>query len=330
MRAHGEVDEQAVGLVVTELPQPSVDFGCDEPNRTPEAELRSLATPDPSRLVPPVRPHAQLYYIGPRTPKEDRMKTHDAPHPEGHACWFDLMTRDPAQVEDFYRAVFGWTLEDQGEDYGHYRMAYAGGRATAGIGGMPEGAAYPPGWTVHFAVDDVEERTEAARGLGADVMVDSGEVPGMGRFSILQDPTGATFALWEAGGHIGAEIAQAHGAMTWCEVNTPDAAAAKAFYTALLGASAELMEGAGTTYYSLHKGDTAVGGILQMTEEWQGIPPHWMPYFQVDDADAAVAAAKAAGGKVGHGPFDTPFGRIAVINDPAGAVLSVLRPPPTT
>lgn len=255
------------------------------------------------------------------------MKTHDAPHPEGHPCWFDLMTRDPAQVEDFYRAVFGWTLEDQGEDYGHYRMAYADGRAAAGIGGMPEGAAYPPGWTVHFAVDDIEERTARARELGADVMVEADEVPGMGRFSILQDPAGATFALWEAGDHIGAEVAQAHGAMAWCEVNTPDAEVAKAFYSALLDATAERMKGTGTTYYSLKQGDAAVGGILQMNENWKGIPPHWMPYFQVEDADAAVEAASAAGGKVGVAPFDTPFGRISVLNDPAGAVFSVLQPP---
>lgn len=256
------------------------------------------------------------------------MKSHDAPRPEGHPCWFDLMTRDPARVEDFYRAVFGWTLEDQGEDYDHYRMAYADGRAAAGIGTIPDDAVYPPAWTVHFAVDDVDERTAAARELGAEIALDVREIPKMGRFSILQDPTGATFALWEAGGHIGAQVAQAHGAMTWCEVNTHDAEAAKAFYTALLSATAEPMEGTGTTYYSLMKGGAAVGGILQMTKEWAGIPPHWMPYFQADDADDAVAAAGEAGGKVGVAPFDTPFGRISVINDPAGAVFSVLQPLP--
>lgn len=255
------------------------------------------------------------------------MKTYDAPRPEGHPCWFDLMTPDPAEVEGFYRAVFGWALEDQGEDYNHYRFAYAEERAAAGIGTIPSGTEYPLAWTVHYAVDDVEERTQRARELGADVLNDVAEVPEHGRFSILRDPTGAVFALWEAGDHIGAEIAQAHGAMAWCEVNTPDAEAAKAFYTALLGATAEPMEGTGTTYYSLMKGDTAVGGILQMTEEWQGIPPHWMPYFQVENADAAVEAANTTGGTVGHGPFDTPFGRIAVFNDPAGAVLSVLQPP---
>lgn len=266
-------------------------------------------------------------YSGLGTPEGGPMKAHDTARPEGHPCWFDLMTRDPAEVEPFYRAVFGWSIEDQGPDYNHYRFAYAQGRAAAGIGTIPEGAEFPPAWTVHFAADDVAERTDAARQIGAAVLNELQEVPEHGRFAILQDPTGAVFALWEAADHIGAEVSQAHGAMVWCEVATPDAESAKAFYSALFGAVAEPMEGTGTTYYSLMKGDTAVGGILQMTEEWAGVPPHWMAYFQVNDTDVAVAAAQEAGGQVRVAPFDTPFGRISVLEDPAGAVFSILQPP---
>jgi predicted enzyme related to lactoylglutathione lyase len=60
-----------------------------------------------------------------------------------------------------------------------------------------------------------------------------------------------------------------------------------------------------------------------MTEEWEGVPPHWMTYFAVDDTDATCAAILDAGGAVGIEPFDTALGRVAVVNDPQGAVFMV-------
>jgi predicted enzyme related to lactoylglutathione lyase len=50
------------------------------------------------------------------------------------------------------------------------------------------------------------------------------------------------------------------------------------------------------------------GGILEMSEEWGGTPPHWIVYFAVDDAEDAAARVRALGGLVHHGPFDTAAG----------------------
>jgi predicted enzyme related to lactoylglutathione lyase len=116
------------------------------------------------------------------------------------------------------------------------------------------------------------------------------------------------------------------GAMTWREVNTPDAAKARDFYGKVFGLEARKLEGQ-MEYWTLHKGDTTVGGVLQMTKEWAGVPPHWMNYFAVPDADAAAKKIAELGGKVSVPPFDTPYGRIAVVNDPTGAVFSVVRLP---
>ena len=68
-------------------------------------------------------------------------------------------------------------------------------------------------------------------------------------------------------------------------------------------------------------------GILQMDTNWEGIPPHWMGYFQVDNTDTAIERAVAAGGKVHVPAFDMEYGRMAVIGDPAGAVFSIIQPP---
>ena len=56
-----------------------------------------------------------------------------------------------------------------------------------------------------------------------------------------------------------------------------------------------------------------------------GVPNHWHVYFAIDGADATAAKAREAGGSVLVQPFDTPVGRIAVLQDPQGAVFSVIK-----
>ena len=63
-----------------------------------------------------------------------------------------------------------------------------------------------------------------------------------------------------------------------------------------------------------------------MTDSWTGIAPHWLVYFAVDDADVAADRARRSGGQVQQAPFDSSYGRIAVLADPGGAVFSVLAP----
>ena len=99
--------------------------------------------------------------------------------------------------------------------------------------------------------------------------------------------------------------------------------------TQLLGATTRPLgsDAIATTYLVLAIGGEDVAGILEMTDEWEGIPPHWMAYFEVPDCDAAAAAAREAGGTVSVEPFDLPYGRIAVLTDPFGAVFSVNQTP---
>jgi predicted enzyme related to lactoylglutathione lyase len=81
----------------------------------------------------------------------------------------------------------------------------------------------------------------------------------------------------------------------------------------------------GMPYTTLSRPERPVCGVLQMDAQWGDLPPHWMAYFAVADADAAAAAVRAGGGAVLHGPFPTPFGRVAVCADPAGAWFSVIQ-----
>jgi predicted enzyme related to lactoylglutathione lyase len=78
-------------------------------------------------------------------------------------------------------------------------------------------------------------------------------------------------------------------------------------------------------YYMLQRNGESYCGVMAMDDQWEGIPPHWMGYFAVDDTDAALERVLAGGGKVLVPAFDMAYGRMAVIADPAGAAISIVK-----
>jgi predicted enzyme related to lactoylglutathione lyase len=120
----------------------------------------------------------------------------------------------------------------------------------------------------------------------------------------------------------------APGAFCWIDLGTTDSGAAKQFYSALLGWDYEEnpLPDDGGTYTMIRRGGRDVGGLYELSPEMrqQGIPPHWMSYIAVEDADAAANRAESAGAEILMGPMDVmEVGRMAVIQDPTGAVFSV-------
>ena len=119
-----------------------------------------------------------------------------------------------------------------------------------------------------------------------------------------------------------------HGTWCWHELMTRDAAACKAFYTALFGWETHVMEMPGMTYTLFRKGGTDVAGMMAMNgPEFDGVAPHWLSYVQVDDVDASAAKVVALGGTVTCAPRDIPgIGRFAVLRDPKDGVLAIFTP----
>ncbi len=253
------------------------------------------------------------------------MTTRTTKRPPGEPTWMDLATTDLDKAKAFYRAVFGWEYFDTGEDFGHYNFAMVQGRNAAGIGQMPPGYPMPSAWTIYFATDDLGADLERVKALGGQVVADIMDIGTSGRMAICADPTGAVFGLWEANEHVGAGVENEHGGMSWHEVATRDLAAARTFYSELFALTPNKMEG--MEYFVMQHGDDMICGVMQMDENWEGIPPHWMGYFTVDDTDATVERVVEAGGKVMVPAFDMPYGRMAVIADPMGATFSIVKPP---
>ncbi len=245
-------------------------------------------------------------------------------HPSGSPCWFDLMTQGGDAARAFYASLFGWEITPGDPEMGNYSMALLDGEPVAGIGEPPGDAASPAVWSVYFATEDIERSCSLVKENGGQVLVPPMVIPDAGTMAVCADASGAVFGLWQMAGHAGSAWTGKPGTMAWCEVNARDADDAKSFYEAVLGLRGERMDMPMTTYYTLSDSEPRAG-ILQMTAEWGDMPPHWMIYFAVADADAAAKQVEALGGRVAHGPFDSPYGRIVVVADGQGATFSLVE-----
>ncbi len=119
-----------------------------------------------------------------------------------------------------------------------------------------------------------------------------------------------------------------HGTFHWNELATTDIDGAKAFYNEVIGWKFDEMPMENGTYWILKAGDDMAGGLMAMPAAApEGTPPYWMSYVAVDDVDAVMAKVSGLGGNVLAEPFDIPnVGRMGVIQDPQGAVVSLMTP----
>jgi predicted enzyme related to lactoylglutathione lyase len=247
----------------------------------------------------------------------------------GEFCWYELATSDTAGARAFYKALFGWGERDvptdeppqftvlrfRDEDLG---AMYASGGPLQGL---------PPFWIAYIAVDDVDAAASAAKRLGAALVREPMDVPGVGRMAMLQDPQGALVAIIELTGHPGTgRWEAAPGTFCWSELAARDAESARAFYAAVVGWGTKTQSMGQTKYTEWLVGERSVGGMMPIAKEMGEIPPHWMHYVAVADCDATVETATALGGSVIAPPMDMPgVGRMAVLTDPQGAAFAVIR-----
>lgn len=122
-----------------------------------------------------------------------------------------------------------------------------------------------------------------------------------------------------------------HGTVHWTELMTRDVETAKRYYGAVCGWTfTDMPMGSGKPDYVLGmKGKRPVVGMMDMTQSSDDLTaePFWMSYFAVDDVDVAVEKTIAAGGTLKREPFEIPdTGRIAIVADPAGALLGLMTP----
>ncbi|HST26233.1 MAG TPA: VOC family protein [Gaiellaceae bacterium] len=118
----------------------------------------------------------------------------DGPQAEGVFVWDELGTQDVDASESFYSAVFGWTTNDMGEEYGGYKVFQSGETRVAGLMKLPD-PNIPSMWAPYVAVDDVDATIAKAKELGGSAIMDGMDVPNIGRIGMLKDPQGAVLGI---------------------------------------------------------------------------------------------------------------------------------------
>lgn len=241
-------------------------------------------------------------------------------HAPGTISWVDLATTDLEGAKAFYGGLFGWEAEDMAGPGGTYSLLRLDGAEVAGAFEQPADGGVPAHWNTYVTVDDLDATMARARELGGTELMAAHDVEGAGRMSVLADPTGAAFAIWEPGGRIGAELVNAPGALCWNDLGTDDPDAAGRFYGELFGWTMDdPREDDPTQHRSLRNAGTQNGSVYRQGEEEQGVPPNWLPYFATADLDASIAKVGELGGQVVVLTLEVPAGRIAVATDPQGA-----------
>lgn len=273
-------------------------------------------------------------------------------YPAGVPCWIDSARPETEAAVAFYSGVLGWELADQmppGSSETYFEAKVDGGLVAA-IGSWDNGLDRV-GWTTYIAVDSADEAAERVRAAGGRVLVEPHDVLDAGRMAMCSDPEGATFAVWQADTHIGAEVVNAPGTWNWSNLVTADVEAAQRFYGAVFPWEFDALDVGGERSITVvvpQYGDYletidpgvrarhAQGGApprFTDTVAWlepldQG-GPRWHVTFTVADADEAAVRARELGGEVLVEPFDIPWQRIAVLRDPDGATFTAgqFKPP---
>ncbi len=232
----------------------------------------------------------------------------------GRFVWFDLMTPDVAAARAFYAGLFDWDVQAHGPSYA---MIHVAGRACGGIAARP--ASFGPGcWVPYVSTDAIGETVDTAEEIGGKLYMRQ-RAPGVGEFAVLADRQGAVFATIQLENEAPRPpLVKGRDEISWAELHTDDPRDALDFYVALFGWSHASRDAAYTFL-----GDQHDAGMLAAME---GVPPHWLLYANVADADAKARAVTAFGGTVLHGPTDLPgVGRFLVFRDPTGGVFAAME-----
>ncbi|MGH9932689.1 MAG: VOC family protein [Pyrinomonadaceae bacterium] len=248
----------------------------------------------------------------------------------GTFCWVELGTTDSESAKKFYSGLFGWTPDDHPVGPGMvYTMLKLDGKDAGALYQMePEKIAQgiPPHWLSYALVTSADDSAAKAKELGATLLAEPFDVMTVGRMAVIQDPTGAVFALWQAGTHKGAGVVNVTGAFCWNELATTDTAKDGDFYSALFGWGKDTQNFGPMEYTMFSNGGRPAGGMFKLTPEMAGVPPHWLVYFAVDDCDAKTKKATELGARIMKPADDIPgIGRFSILLDPQGAAFALIK-----
>jgi len=239
----------------------------------------------------------------------------------GEIYWFALQTEDPFTAIRFYQGLFGWEI-DTGPT-GNFLMR-RNGTPFASIAQIEDRIpnVSESTWLAAINVQDVKKAVATAKSLGASIRTDVTELPGWGRFALLQDPDGAPLILAQPQRPLGGNLG--YSGWRWAELWSHDPAKAQSFYTKVIGFTPEVVKPGGQPYTVFDTDGKHRAGLMKLQQK--EIPSRWMPYVGVSDLKGILVRVWQNGGKVLREPaeIDKPAAganRVALIADPTGGAL---------
>lgn len=246
----------------------------------------------------------------------------------GAPCWIELFTSDPDQATEFYASIFGWTADEPQEEFGGYRIIRRDGEPVAGLMLNDGTMGGPSTWTVYLESPDIDSTVAKATAAGGEVVAGPMQVGPLGHMAVIADPAGAMVGAWQPLEFQGFAARGEVGAPAWFETLSNDYATSTAFYRDAFDWELSTMSDTPEfRYTTLGEGYAAMAGIMDASGFLEGAPSTWQFYIEVADADATVEQALASGGRLVTPADDSPYGRLAVLEDPTGVRFSVMTPP---
>jgi hypothetical protein len=242
------------------------------------------------------------------------------------------MTTDMKAAEAFYTKVNGWSAKDSGMPGEAYTIFSIGDAMVGGSMMVPEDAArmgVKPAWMGYISVDDVDASAKRIKDAGGMIHKEPTDIPGIGRFAVCGDPSGAGFLIFKPNTSQEPESGMGKpGRVGWNELHGGNLEKDWAFYSSIFGwTKGEGMDMGAMGTYQLFKagGKDDIGGM--MTKAPQEPRPHWLYYFSTDSITAAETRVRDAGGTVIFGPQEVPGGAF-ILNclDGQGAMFGLVGP----
>ncbi len=245
----------------------------------------------------------------------------------GIPSWVDVGVADIPQAIAFYEALFGWARESEpNPEFGGYTVMTQQGKRVAGISPKgdpndPNTANMPDYWGVSIAVDDTEATVAKVERAGGRVIYGAMPVGDLGVMAVIQDTQDTFVTMWQAGSHPGCELVNTPNSFVWNELATSNLRGSAEFYSRVFGMaidSRRIDDGS----VGFYVGGNVVCGAHALRD---GEFPAWSVWFAVADVDAMAGRVCDLGGSVFTAPFDTEWGRSAILAAPGGAVFGIVK-----
>ena len=248
-------------------------------------------------------------------------------HHNGKVVWRDLLTNTPAESRRFYSELFGWQFEKPGVVFGvggddTYMLIRHNGEL---IGGMVDINSFKrkeniSQWITTMSVTDIDAAVGRVAGEGGKVMTPPTSISSRGRMAVVEDPTGAVFAMIQTNEGDPADREPEYDGWLWDELWTSDVEEATVFYQNVVGFqhTDHDIKDSDKTYRVLKFMDQPRAGVL--ANPFEGERPVWVNYVHVHDPSAITAQVEGLGGRVlVEVQARAIGGEVAFIAGPSGA-----------